>query len=157
MAHASVKQMWADYCALIGDEKLGDPPPAWHFCDNEADANACAALVKAGRKTATAPSLWWLEHTGTPLPQPDDLHVVTDWAGTAQCIIQTTRVEIVPFDEVTAAHAHREGEGDRTLAGWRRTHWAYYHRVLGGTGRAPQRDMPIVCERFRCVYPASGA
>lgn len=154
MVRSSVEQMWAAYCASVGDKAAeAEPPEAWHFCDTEADADACAAFVKAGRKTATAPSLWWFEAMGTPLPQPGDLHVVTDWAGEAQCIIQTTAVEIVPFDEVTAAHAYREGEGSRTLAEWQRTHWAYYHRELSGTGRAPQADMPVVCEQFRCVYP----
>jgi hypothetical protein len=40
------------------------------------------------------PSLWFFESQGMPLPQVGDLHVVTNWAGEAQCVIRTTRVEI---------------------------------------------------------------
>lgn len=156
--HPSVRRLWAAYCASVDEGAAADTPPeAWHFCDNAAEADECAALAKAGLKRATAPSLWWFEHTGTLLPQPGDLYVVTDWAGEGQCVIQTTRVEVVPFDEVSAAHACREGEGDRTLAHWRRVHWAYYHRELEGIGRAPQEDMLIVCEQFECVYPVPPA
>jgi uncharacterized protein YhfF len=126
---------------------------AWHFCDTRTDADLCAALVLQGRKRATAPSAWWFESRGEPLPRPGEHHVVTDWDGVAQCVIRTTRVEVVPFRDVSAEHAAAEGEGDGSLDDWRRTHRAYYHRELAGTGYAPSDDMPIVCERFAVVYP----
>lgn len=71
----------------------------------------------------------------------------------ARCVIRTTRVDIVPFGAVTAAHAAAEGEADGSLASWRELHWAYYHRELAGTPYAPTADMPVVCERFKVVYP----
>jgi uncharacterized protein YhfF len=147
--------MWRAYRAAVGDAPAvpAEPPAAWHFCDTEADADACARLVRAGRKRATAPSRWSLDARGEPLPRPGDLHVVTDWAGVAQCVIRTTRVEVVAFRDVSAAHAAAEGEGDGSLAWWRRVHWAYYQRELAGTPYTPAPDMPIVCERFEVVYP----
>lgn len=155
MTNQSVLSMWRAYLASVGevDEGAGRPPSSWHFCDNEADANACVELVRRGIKTATAPSLWHFELRDEPLPKPGDLHVVTDWAGEAQCVIRTVSVEIVPFNEVSAEHAAAEGEGDRSLAFWRRVHWDYYHRELEGSPFTPREDMPIVCERFQMVYP----
>ena len=50
------------------------------------------------------------------------------------------------FDEVDAAFAFEEGEGDCTLAFWRRAHRNYFGRQ--GTF-AP--DMLLYCERFRLV------
>ena len=82
-----------------------------------------------------------------------DLHVVTNWAGEAQCVIRTTEVKVMPFDAVTDEHAAAEGEGDLTLEWWRRIHWAYYERELQGTGYVPRLHMPIVCESFECLYP----
>lgn len=154
--HPSVNAMWEAYRATSATpgELPELPPAAFHFCDNEADANTCADLVMAGRKRATAPSLWYFESRGEPLPRPGDLAVVTDWEGTARCIIRTSHVEIVPFDRVGAAHAEAEGEGDGSLEWWRAVHLAYYARELSGSTYVPTPDMPIVLEYFECVYPA---
>jgi len=150
--HPSVTAMWREYCALR-EPSTDALPSSWHFCDNEQDANECARLVREGRKRATSPSLWYFESRDEPLPRAGDLHVVTNWAGEAQCVIRTTHVVIVPFDQVSEEHARAEGEGDGTLAWWRDVHWSYYHRELDGSGFEPRRDMPIVCEYFERVYP----
>lgn len=155
--HSSVEGMWRSYHLLMG-HALEEPlaaPSSWHFCDNEQDANTCAALVLQGQKRATSPSLWYFESRGEPLPKAGDLHVITNWIGEAQCIIRTTHVEIVPLNEISEAHAAAEGEGDSTLEWWHRVHWEYYHRELEGTGFRPRQDMPIVCEYFERVYPSA--
>ena len=56
---ASVKEMWADFAAAWPDiAGPGETYSAWHFCDNEPDANELAHLVRRGRKRATAGALW---------------------------------------------------------------------------------------------------
>jgi uncharacterized protein YhfF len=145
--------MWSAYLRAIGGHDNATAPSSWHFCDNQHDADECADLAARGIKRATAASLWWFEVTGTPLPKPGDLHVVTNWSGEAQCVIRTTSVDVVPFNEVSADHAAAEGEGDRSLEFWRRVHWDYYHRELSGSPYMPREDMPIVCERFEVVFP----
>jgi uncharacterized protein YhfF len=152
--HPSVKALWGSYLASHGQDAASVPLPShWHFCDNEQEANECARLVLAGRKHATSPSLWFFESRVEPIPQVGDFHVVTNWNGEAVCVIRTTAVRIVPFDQVGEEHAAAEGEGDGTLDWWRRVHWDYYHRELEGTGFHPRNDMPVVCEYFECVYP----
>ena len=126
--------------------------PSWYFCDNEHDANECAALVLSGIKQATSPSLWWYEDNNEPLPEVGDLNVVTNWQGEGLCIIETTAVDIVPFNEISAQYAYSEGEGDRSLSYWQDVHWQYYHRELVESDREPTQDMPIVCEAFRVVF-----
>lgn len=153
--HPSCQQMWKDYQATLS-ESSGDTLPvisAWHFCDNKQDADECAQLVLAGDKQATSPSVWELEASGEKIPEVGDLHVVTDWEGIAQCIIQTIHVKIVPFNQVSPEHARLEGEGDGSLDYWKQVHWEYYHRVLKGTAYTPSEDMPIVCEQFKLEYP----
>ena len=124
----------------------------WYFCDNEADANECAELVLNNIKQATSPSLWWHQANNEALPKVGDLNIVTNWQGEAQCIIETTSVTIVPFNEITQEYAELEGEGDKSLAYWKQVHWAYYHRELEGTEFTPSEDMPIVCETFKVVF-----
>src|SRR5512137_340252 len=154
----SAHEMWRAYLTSLGE----DPPrtrnrfTAWHFCDNEADANSLAALVKAGDKRATSSLYWMYEHDQEPVPRPGDHSVITDWDGEAQCVIRTTSVEIVPFNQVTADFARTEGEGDRSLEHWRRVHWACFTRDLRAIGRGPEETMPVVCEAFEIVYGATG-
>lgn len=136
--------------------QAGDPSPrfleAFHFDDNEPSANELAQLVLSGRKRATAALLWAYQQAGVAIPQPGNLSVVTNFAGEPQCVIETTRVDIVPFEDVTAEFAAVEGEGDGSLAFWRKAHTAYFGRECQRLGRSPEPRMPVVCERFEVVY-----
>jgi uncharacterized protein YhfF len=147
--------MWGEYCAAAAPPCTTPMPPIWHFCDTRAEADACAALVRAGRKHATAPSLWGLLHRGESVPEVGALDLITTWDGEACAIIRTTRVDICPFSLVSAEHAAAEGEGDCSLDWWRRTHRAYYARELANTPYTPTDQMPIVCQYFELVYPAA--
>lgn len=133
-----------------------DPAPrffeAFHFDDNAPSANELASLVVDGRKRATAALAWAHDAEGKPLPRPGDLSIVTDFDGNPVCIIETRRVDIVPFSQVSAEFAATEGEGDGSLAYWRRVHAAYFGRVCERIGRTPEPDMPVVCERFEVVF-----
>ncbi|MBU3806725.1 MAG: ASCH domain-containing protein, partial [Candidatus Fournierella pullistercoris] len=57
-----------------------------------------------------------------PLPQIGKYDVILDSTGEAVCIIQTKKVYVTPFCDVTEEHAYKEGEGDRSLDFWRKTH-----------------------------------
>ena len=152
--HSSIDTLWRAYLRSMGETPATTDKTfaAWSFGDTDALADDLLGLVLDGTKRATTPSVWELEARGEPMPQPGDLHVITDSAGVARCIIRTTRVVIKPFNEVDAAYARLEGEGDRSLEYWRRTHWAYYERVLAGTDYTPRPDMPVVCEQFEVVF-----
>ncbi len=145
--------MWGAFVAASPDvASLDDTYSAWHFCDNEADANELAELVLSGRKRATAGDLWSYEAEDEPLPRVGDFSVVTDWVGTAVCVIRTTSVEVVPFEAVTAEFAATEGEGEGSLGYWREAHEAAFTRSLREIGREFEPDMPVVCECFEVVF-----
>ena len=151
-----VAPFWSAFAAT----RDHDPTPrfleAFHFSDNQPVADELAALVLAGTKRATA-ALWWVIEAGLAnLPRPGNLSVVTDWSGAPRCVMETTRVDIVPFDDVPAEFARVEGEGDQSLAGWRGSHWALFARECRALGRAPDPRMPVICERFDVVFPKSG-
>lgn len=133
-----------------------DPTPcffeAFHFDDNERSANELAQLVLAGRKRATAGLVWSFEAASTPVPSVGDLSVVTNWAKIPLCIIETKRVDVVAFDEVSDGFAAAEGEGDGSLEYWQEAHRAYFGRECRRIGRTPEPKMPIVCERFEVVF-----
>jgi uncharacterized protein YhfF len=70
--------------------------------------------------------------------------------------IETTAVDIVAFDAVSAEFAAIEGEGDASLDYWRRVHWDYFGRECARIGHEPCVAMPVVCERFIVVYRGDG-
>ena len=77
---------------------------------------------------------------------------MTDWQEQPICIIQTTEVKIIPFQECDAQFAYDYGEGERTLAWWREGLWDYYAQECEQLGRQANEQMPLVCERFQVVY-----
>jgi uncharacterized protein YhfF len=124
----------------------------WYFGDSQDLANELAKLVVTGKKTATASLYWEYEAEGEALPQVGGYSVITDYPGEPQCLIQTTEVRILPFEEVEADFAADEGEGDLSLDYWRQAHWQFFSRTCARLGLEPNTKMPVVCERFRLVY-----
>jgi uncharacterized protein YhfF len=151
---SSIVGFWQAFCAEVGEDCSDRFFEAFHFDDNEADANALAHLVLAGGKRGTASLVWSFENSGRSVPGPGALSVVTYWDGTPACVIETQEVDVLPFEQVGAGFAAVEGEGDGSLAYWRRAHWAYFGRECRRLGREPSQDMPVACERFRVVYKA---
>ena len=149
MVDSRVEALWGRFCATLpeGSELANRYHEAWYFCDNAKDAAEMAGLVRQGTKTATCGSLWAYEAEGERMPEVGDLSIITDYVGKPVLIIETTAVEVVPFDEVSAEHAFLEGEGDRSLV-----HWRVFSRELQALGLEPSEQMPLVCERFRMVY-----
>ena len=152
MDNASARNMWGDYLDNHLEDAFAEAPKTVHFCDNEEDANECAQLVKKGIKRATSHSLLGLQYRKEPLPKIGDFTVVTDWGGKAQCIVRTTAVKFKPFFSIDEAYAELEGEGDKSLADWKKVHWDYYTRELEPFERVPRDSMIIVCEEFEKVF-----
>ena len=127
-------------------------PESFYFCDNEKDANDCAKLVVKNIKQATAPSLWSFEINNEKLPRKGDLNIITNWNKAPKAIILTTKIELIKFNEITAKFAQKEGEGDKSLAYWRKAHKAYYKREMQGHKEEFSKDMIIVCQYFDTIY-----
>lgn len=152
MDNASARNMWGDYLDNHLEDAFAEAPKTIHFCDNEKDANECAQLVKKGIKRATSHSLLGLQYRKEPIPKIGNFTVVTDWGGKAQCIVRTTAVKFKPFFSIDEAYAELEGEGDKSLAYWKKVHWDYYTRELEPFDRVPRDSMIIVCEEFEKVF-----
>jgi uncharacterized protein YhfF len=78
---------------------------------------------------------------------------VTTWNQTPVCVIETVELRIVPFDEVDERFVYDYGEGDRSMNFWHKNMWEYYSDECQTLGRTPTPEMPVICERFRIVFP----
>jgi uncharacterized protein YhfF len=81
-----------------------------------------------------------------------DYSVILDSNDGAVCIIKTIKVDIVEFNKVSAEHAYKEGEGDRSLAYWREVHSEFLTNELASIHRAFDESARVVCEEFEVVY-----
>jgi uncharacterized protein YhfF len=149
----TVRDFWEEFQGTVGYDASKRFYEAFHFDDNKIDADELAKLDLAGTKRATAGLQWSFEAEKKPLPKSGVLSVVTNWKTEPQCVVETTNVAIVPYDDVTERFAVAEGEGDKTLQYWREVHWLYFGRECKRIGKEPSLRMPVVCEEFRVVYP----
>ena len=141
-------QMWQAYKIL--NQTIGDKIDAWAF---GVEADYLAELVLMGQKTATSSAFDLYAVGDEPLPKENEMSVILDSKENAICIIETTKVEVIPFKEVSENHAYKEGEGDKSLAYWRQVHEEVFTEWMSEAGLTFTPDSKVVLEEFRKVYP----
>jgi uncharacterized protein YhfF len=147
----AVRQFWLEFCerSKVSPET---PYQAWYFGNSEKMARELAELVISGPKRATASLVASNEKYPQLAPVDDGYSVVTDFTGNPLCVIQTTEIRHLPFDQVDAQFAFDEGEGDRTLEDWRDGHRRYFTKEAAENGFDFNENSLICCERFKLLY-----
>lgn len=112
--------------------------------DTPASADEGARAILAGVKTATSSGRW--DYPDGRIPFAGALCVLLDGRRRPCAIIETTMVEVIPFGSVDAARARAYGEGDLTLAWWRREIGEWYRRSAERHGVILAADTPIIWE-----------
>lgn len=127
------------------------------FGDSPELSDHLLSLVRSGRKRGGASLLWAVEADGELPPKAGDIEIVLDHRDAPRFVTRITQVQIVPFAEVAAEFAAREGQGDGSLAHWRKAHWEFFSRECRRLGREPSETMPVVCSSFELlsVVPTS--
>ncbi len=144
----NAKEMWEAF----PDKKDTDTYQAWQYgCAQD----KLASLTIQGIKTATASAYLVFIAENEPIPAVGDYSIILDSQDQAVCIIQTTKVDIMPFHQVDEEQAYLEGEGDRTLAYWREVHEEFFVSEMKHIHQEFHKDMLVVCEKFQVVYPKS--
>jgi uncharacterized protein YhfF len=116
------------------------------FGDGPELADELLDLVMKGVKTATCST-----EDEPNTSSPGERWIVPDGHGEPRCVIEPLEVSYRRYNEVDAAFAYEEGEGDRSLAYWREAHRKYF----GRQGKFSE-DMMLMCERFRLVEVFEG-
>ena len=146
-----VSAYWAETARDL-DLRDDGIPDAWALGGTADQADELLGLVLSGIKTATASALWSYEDDDEPLPEAGELSIVCDGQGRPRALIRLTDVTVTNLDDVSERHAFAEGEGDRTLAYWRRAHEDFFRSHLPA-GRELDGSMPVVLERFERLAP----
>jgi uncharacterized protein YhfF len=150
-----VQEFWNEFVATRQDVSPEAPFQVWHFGNTPELADELLDLVLQGKKYGTASLPWEFEDQPDQTPTVGTYSVVTDFYGHPKCVLRTKKVSVFPFNEVKAEHAFAEGEGDQSLDHWRGVHWHYFGHQCLELGREPSETMPVICEEFELLYPAS--
>lgn len=134
----------ADNAAFYESCRIGTEPE---------HADEGARLILAGIKTATSSLLSDYDQPGQAAPAPGALTVFENGKGEPVCVVETTWVQVIPFDEVDEQFARDYAETDGTLEDWRKTFFPYYASECTARGLEMSGQTALVCERFRVIFP----
>lgn len=80
-----------------------------------------------GKKVATAGLVAEYEKDSQPIEKPGHLSALVAYTNEQRlCVIETTKVELVRFGDVTFDFALAEGEGHTTLEEWKKDHIEFF-------------------------------
>jgi uncharacterized protein YhfF len=149
-----IEQFWKAYLATLpADSPIrNESYDAESWGDNPQLADELSTLIMAGTKTATCSALWEWEAEGETIPTVGYKSILLNGAREPLAVLETTEVLLCAYQEVDAAFARDEGEGDLSLLYWREAHWRFFSRTLPKIRKEPTPEMPLVCERFRVIY-----
>lgn len=145
------EKFWQEFLDKTGRDKSTKYFDAFHFCNDEKNANELLGLVLEGTKKATASAVPLYEAEGENLPEVGGLSIVTDWDGNPRCVIETTAVTLLPFREMTFDICKREGE-DENLESWQNNHIKFFTEEMEKIGSEFTWDMEVIFEDFEVVY-----
>lgn len=143
------EEMWKKFCIEKGISE-DTPYEAWSF---GGAPDKLAQLVLEGKKTATASAydLYELD-PGEKMPEKGDYSVILNSRNEAVCMIQTVKTYVCPFMEINEEHARKEGEGDLSLAYWRKVHEEFLTGEYERYGLTfDSNTAQILCEEFKLI------
>lgn len=111
-------------------------------------------LVLKEKKKATSSLYLLYEKEGEELPSKGNYSVLLDNNDNARCLIVTTNVIVLPFNEITADLAKLEGEGDLSLKYWQDVHTKFFQEELDEYNMKFDNSMKVVFEEFELIVKA---
>ncbi len=140
------EKLWAEFVSKHADVKANYKTHAF-------DSDSQVALILQGNKTALSSAFKTYEFTNEQLPHENDYTVILNSKNEAFCIIQTTKVSVVPFSKVNQIHITKEAEGNNNLETWQISHRAIFEKELSKYNVPFTEETLIVLEEFKVIYP----
>lgn len=152
---ADQKAFWASYIGTLPESaRPVDATVVASMVGNEAIADELLGLYFAGKKTAGSSLVRSFEVAGDPLPKVGDYWMILDSKSRPRALARVVRNERRLFREVNEEVAIAEGEGDLSLAYWRKAHREFFTPFLAELGIADLEEAEILIEYFELVYRA---
>ena len=150
----TVYEMWNNYTRSNSEFKNNEIPESWYFHNNKDDANRLAKLTLNGKKRAGSSLYALYQKYNVDLPKVGTKQIITDFDGKALAIIETKKVDTIPFHKISKDYAEMDmGTKIDPLKKWKKAHWDFFASVMEESGEKPTEEMLIVCEMFEIIWP----
>ena len=63
-------------------------------------------------------------------------------------------MQLLNFGDITSEHTALDGPPVRDFNVWKDLHTKYWNSLLLSIGRKVEKDMPVIIEKFLCIFPA---
>ncbi len=144
-------ELWNEYINISGKSELKNVHHEdWCF-GGAPDKLAGLVMQKIKYATASARDIYDIDDS-EPLPESGDYSVILDSKDNALCIIQTKKTSVIPFNQLKAEDACKEGEGDLSLEYWRKVHIEFFTDVYKEYGLTFKEDINVLFEEFDLIY-----
>lgn len=149
----TVYEMWNNFTESNPEYKNTEMPESWYFHNNKEDANRLTQLVVNGKKRAGSGLYAWYKDADADLPKIGAKHIITDFDGKAQAIIEIKKVDTIPFNKISRLYAEMDmGTNIEPLKKWKKAHWDFFTSALKENNQQPTEEMLVVCERFETIW-----
>lgn len=150
---ASEKAFWQEYLeSLPPHSRPKDPSVEVAYAGNQEITDGLLALYLKGKKTAGSSLVKDFESNGDPLPEVGNYWIVLDSNSNPGCIVKTVKVAIHRFSDIPEEIAKAEGEGDCSVAYWKKVHQDLYTPHLASWGIRDINDAEVITEFFDVVH-----
>ena len=146
-----VEKFWFEYLEKNNLPKTTPYSGEFILGEDEVSCLQLSALILGGKKTGSFTALDSFIIDNEPLPKAGSNYVVADWNEVPLCIMQTTKVTILPYNQITWEMAEKEGEED-SFESWKESHNEFFEYDAEIMGYEFKPDMPVVFEEFKVIY-----
>lgn len=146
-----IESYWNDFLSRENQPLDTNYFEAFYFGSDRQSADHLLQLVLEGKKSATSSAEEEYLLINEREPKIGDFSIVTDFDGNPKCIIQTTEILKLKFNEMTYDICRLEGE-DLTLETWQEKHIDFFDTVGKIVGYEYHPDMMLVFEKFEVVH-----
>ncbi|MEK7654385.1 MAG: ASCH domain-containing protein [Patescibacteria group bacterium] len=150
----SEKAFWEEYINELPEEERPQIPfVESSFAGTRETTDKLIALYIEGKKTAGSSIAEGYKAAGEPLPKAGNYWIVLDSEERPRLILETLETAINKFKDVPLEIAQAEGEGDSSLAYWKKVHSKLWIPNLDIYGLDNLDEATVITEFFEIVYP----
>ncbi len=156
--NSAEKKFFDDYLnTLPHDARPRDPRISASVAGTPEITDELLALYLMGKKTAGSSVVEGINASPEVfMPAVGDYWIYLNSKNEPSALLLTTRIELRKFRDVPESIARDEGEGDLSLAYWRRVHSELWTPYLERWGLKSMDDATIITEWFRILLPKIG-
>lgn len=143
---------WQKFVSSTGEPNLNNAVVTAGYAGTPEITDGLLALYLNGKKTAGSSPVEDFLVTGDRMPQVGDYWIFLNSKGEPSLILKTEKTVLNKFENIPAEIAIAEGEGDLSVAYWKKVHGELYAPYLEKWGVKDIGELTILTEYFKIVF-----